>query len=238
MTIKQIALPHDDVIKWKHFPCYWPFVRGIHLSQTPVTRSFDVFFDLRLNKQLSKQSRRRWFETPLRSLWRYCNDLPVSELIFPPTSVVIITLLHVHIIDEKKHQKTRPFVLSACISCACATINFRLRRLKGGSSMAIGALVTNCYFIELRLREMRARVVFDGHRLGASPSTIVESRERVAIKTMLRVTKVTEIHRFKFTVWSCKLQWMIYIMQPKVSCMAAAAVSAIEHTAVYSWPSD
>ena len=23
---------HDDVIEWKHFPCYWPFVRGIHLS--------------------------------------------------------------------------------------------------------------------------------------------------------------------------------------------------------------
>ena len=22
--------PHDDVIKWRHFPCYWPFVRGIH----------------------------------------------------------------------------------------------------------------------------------------------------------------------------------------------------------------
>ena len=25
-------LPHDDVIKWKHFPRYWPFVRGIHRS--------------------------------------------------------------------------------------------------------------------------------------------------------------------------------------------------------------
>ena len=25
---------HDDVIKWKHFPSYWPFVRGIH--QSPV----------------------------------------------------------------------------------------------------------------------------------------------------------------------------------------------------------
>ena len=24
---------HDDVIKWKHFPPYWPFVRGIHRSQ-------------------------------------------------------------------------------------------------------------------------------------------------------------------------------------------------------------
>ena len=32
--------------------------------QRPVTRGFDVFFDLRLNKRLSKQSRRRWFETP------------------------------------------------------------------------------------------------------------------------------------------------------------------------------
>ena len=25
-------LVHDDVIKWKHFPRYWPFVRGIHRS--------------------------------------------------------------------------------------------------------------------------------------------------------------------------------------------------------------
>ena len=25
-------LNHDDVIKWKHFPRYWPFVRGIHRS--------------------------------------------------------------------------------------------------------------------------------------------------------------------------------------------------------------
>ena len=28
-----VYLPHDDVIKWKHFPRYWPFVRGIHRSQ-------------------------------------------------------------------------------------------------------------------------------------------------------------------------------------------------------------
>ena len=30
-------LYHDDVIKWKHFPRYWPFVRGIHRS--PVNSS-------------------------------------------------------------------------------------------------------------------------------------------------------------------------------------------------------
>ena len=41
--------------------------------QRPVTRSFDVFFDLPPNKWLSKQSRRRWFETPSRSLWRHRN---------------------------------------------------------------------------------------------------------------------------------------------------------------------
>ena len=26
------AFLHDDVIKWKHFPRHWPFVRGIHRS--------------------------------------------------------------------------------------------------------------------------------------------------------------------------------------------------------------
>ena len=42
-------------------------------TQRPVTRSFDIFFDLCLNKRMSKQSRRWWFETPLRALWRYWN---------------------------------------------------------------------------------------------------------------------------------------------------------------------
>ena len=27
-----LRFPHDDVIKWKHFPRNWPFVRGIHRS--------------------------------------------------------------------------------------------------------------------------------------------------------------------------------------------------------------
>ena len=43
-------------------------------TQRPVTRSFDVFFDLRLNKRLSKQSWGWWFETPSRPLWRHCNE--------------------------------------------------------------------------------------------------------------------------------------------------------------------
>ena len=38
--------------------------------QRPVTRSFDVAFNLSLNKRLSKQSWDWWFETPSHSLWR------------------------------------------------------------------------------------------------------------------------------------------------------------------------
>ena len=48
-------------------------VTGEFPSQRPVTRSFDVFFDLRPNKRLSKHSWGWWFETSSRSLWRHCN---------------------------------------------------------------------------------------------------------------------------------------------------------------------
>ena len=70
---------------WRHqmeiFPCYWPFVQGIH--QSPVNSlhkgqwhvSFDVFFDLCLNKRLSKQSWGWWFEMASCLLWRHCNEI-------------------------------------------------------------------------------------------------------------------------------------------------------------------
>ena len=48
-------------------------VPGVFPAQRPVTRSVDVFFDLRLNKRLSKQPWGWWFETPSRLLWRHCN---------------------------------------------------------------------------------------------------------------------------------------------------------------------
>ena len=47
--------------------------RWIPPAQRPVTWSFDVFFDLGLNKRLSKQSWGWWFETLLCPLWRHFN---------------------------------------------------------------------------------------------------------------------------------------------------------------------
>ena len=48
-------------------------VPGEFPTQRPVTRSFDVYFDLRLNKRLCKQSCGWWFETLLCPLWRHSN---------------------------------------------------------------------------------------------------------------------------------------------------------------------
>ena len=48
-------------------------VPGKFPTQRPVTRSFDVFFDLHLNKRLSKQLWGWWLETLSRPLWRHRN---------------------------------------------------------------------------------------------------------------------------------------------------------------------
>ena len=88
---------HDDVIKWKHFPRYWPFVRGIHRS--PVNSPHKgqwhgafVFFDLRLNKWLSKQYWGWWFEKLSRPLWRHRNGKVMTSTI--STCAVIMTWKH------------------------------------------------------------------------------------------------------------------------------------------------
>ena len=69
---------HDTCSVFMIFKSWWRHQvetsishRWIPLTHRPVTRNYEVFFDLRLNKRLSKQSRRRWFEMSLRSLWRH-----------------------------------------------------------------------------------------------------------------------------------------------------------------------
>ena len=85
-----IASEYDDVIKWKHFPRYWPFARGIHRSpnspQRPVTRNFDDFFDQRLNKRLRKQSW-GWF------LRRHRAHYDVTVMIYLKPKFVAMTTL-------------------------------------------------------------------------------------------------------------------------------------------------
>ena len=66
-------------------------------TQRPVTRSFDVFFDLRLNKRLSKQSWGWWFETLSRSLWRHCNETNWWKC----TTFKPLTLWGIHVLNQE-----------------------------------------------------------------------------------------------------------------------------------------
>ena len=69
------SIYHDDVIKWKHFPRYWPFVGGIHRwpENSPHKGKSHGALMISLIKRLSKPSRRWRFETPSRWLWRHRN---------------------------------------------------------------------------------------------------------------------------------------------------------------------
>ena len=87
-------------------------------SQRPVMWSFDVFFDLCLNKRLSKQSRCRRFEMPSRSLWCHCNDMDLDMIWLHDTGAFLICtrptydcywglMLHrYHVISGNNHAHT------------------------------------------------------------------------------------------------------------------------------------
>ena len=57
------------------------WLRGIHRSSvnSPHTDQWRGALMFSLNKRLSKQSRRRLFQTPSRSLWRHCIVVPNSD---------------------------------------------------------------------------------------------------------------------------------------------------------------
>ena len=82
-------------------------------AQRPVTRSYDVFFDLRLNKRLSKQSRRRWFETPSRPLRCHCNvqrrQMSTKTSLF--TCVLTVRSAVCSAWQHSKHQSSSSLVI-------------------------------------------------------------------------------------------------------------------------------
>ena len=85
-----------------------------------LARSFDVFFDLHLNKQLSKRPRRRWFKTPPRSFCRHCigkniwgksdgrhyDDVTMSLMASQITSLTIVYSAVYSGADQRKHQSS------------------------------------------------------------------------------------------------------------------------------------
>ena len=71
-------------------------VTGEFPAQRPVTRSFDVFFDLFPNKRLSKQWWGWWFETPSRPLWRHCDVIDILGWLIARIVMPVIPRIYVH----------------------------------------------------------------------------------------------------------------------------------------------
>ena len=71
-------------------------VTGEFRAQRPVTRSFDVFFDVRLNIRLSKQWCGWWVDTPSHPLWRHCNEGPARCNL--GISIGTLTFLQGHVV--------------------------------------------------------------------------------------------------------------------------------------------
>ena len=90
-------------------------VTGEFPSQRPVTQRFDVFFDLRLNKRLGKQSPGWWFETPSWSLWRHSNaPLGVRNYIITPGNISMVRMQTFLIMWSLKVTACTPIVERKC----------------------------------------------------------------------------------------------------------------------------
>ena len=79
-------------------------------AQRPVTWSFDVFSDLRLNKRLSKQSWGWWLETLSHPLWRYHNAAeygPYHKRLIILRLIVHFLLYLIHPLKGFKHQLSK-----------------------------------------------------------------------------------------------------------------------------------
>ena len=110
-------------------------VPGEFSAQRPVKRSFDVFFDLRLNKRLSKQSWGWWFETLSRPLRCHRNGL---RILVENISWILSHILYIK--TKQKQTKTMPnitmhrsiFGWTFCqtLICNCVANGIVVRRIQ------------------------------------------------------------------------------------------------------------
>ena len=107
-----VSTIHDDVIKWKHFPRYWPLVRGIHRSPVNSPHKGQWRGALRFSlicawiKRLSKQWRGWWFETLSCPLWRHRDDFLSNGDIWVRFNVLTTTT------ENPTHAATNNWIVS------------------------------------------------------------------------------------------------------------------------------
>ena len=94
-----IEVYNDDVIKWKQFPCYWPFVREIHRSlvNSPHKSQWHgaLMFSLIcawINSWV-KQWWGCWFEMPSHPLWHHYNVCTIVDRLSQKACLLTTTQL-------------------------------------------------------------------------------------------------------------------------------------------------
>ena len=97
-------------------------VSGEFLAQRPVTRSFDVFFDVRLIKRLSKHSRGWWFETLSHPLWRHRNEYQLNHICKGRQMHPVGTLLLTQQIIAALHKHVHQYFTTCPVFCSIKSI--------------------------------------------------------------------------------------------------------------------
>ena len=125
--IVDYIMQHDDVITWKHFPRYWPFVRGIH--RFPVNSSHKgqwrgaLIFSLICvwindwvnNREAGDLRRHRG-----HYIWRHCNEIYEIEWYLGEGVVSIymccLTTIGISIINIKRSRDRLIFIIGIVVS--------------------------------------------------------------------------------------------------------------------------
>ena len=127
-------------------------VPGEFSARRAVTRSFGVFFDLRLNKLLSKQSWGWWFETLPCPLWRHSDAISWPPGRISGTCAVSICLT----VDDSFY----PLRIIACVGDMVGFVSIILHRPNGVCRPGLhllkpGYTLINCSNIQLGICQYR-----------------------------------------------------------------------------------
>ena len=113
-------------------------VSGEVPAQRPVTRSFDVFFDLCLNKRLSKQLWGWWFEMRSHPLWRRCNGLEYYHMSGTRLTTTNVETLHYCTFVRGIHRSPLHFLHKGPVmSKACPCHDVFMERLHAVTKICI-----------------------------------------------------------------------------------------------------
>ena len=130
-------------------------VTGEFPVQRPLMRIFYVFFDLCLNKRLSKQSWGWWFETPSSQLWHHCNVFRANSL--------PLGLWHYLQTNSEEHEKGLKWIHKS----------WKHKQIKG-SVRKLGA-----YFVEHRVWDI---CLHSAYNVTADFNLLLDNSEKWMIK--------------------------------------------------------